>query len=84
MPHTASRVARFLTSEDGPTPVEYAFKVSLLLVACAMMISNVGRAVNTRSTQADTAATPAVSSSDTAPAPATAPAGPSKDAESEG
>jgi pilus assembly protein Flp/PilA len=78
MPCITSRVARFLTSEDGPTPVEYAFKLSLILVACASVITNLGRAVNTRFGQVNTAATSAASGSDTTPAPDPAPPGHSK------
>jgi pilus assembly protein Flp/PilA len=37
-----SRVQRFLISEDGPTAVEYAVMVSLIIVACIAAISTLG------------------------------------------
>ena len=35
-----SRVQRFLISEDGPTAVEYAVMLALILVACITIIGN--------------------------------------------
>jgi len=43
-----SRVQRFLISEDGPTAVEYAVMVSLIIVACIAAIT--GLANNIKST----------------------------------
>jgi len=37
-----SRVQRFLTSEDGPTAVEYAVMLSLILVACITIVTTLG------------------------------------------
>ena len=34
-----SRVQRFLISEDGPTAVEYAVMLALILVACVRIIT---------------------------------------------
>jgi pilus assembly protein Flp/PilA len=34
-----SRVQRFLTSEDGPTAVEYAVMLALIVVACIVSIN---------------------------------------------
>ncbi|MGO9812487.1 MAG: Flp family type IVb pilin [Isosphaeraceae bacterium] len=40
-----SRVQRFLTSEDGPTAVEYAVMLSLILVACITIVTTLGTSV---------------------------------------
>jgi pilus assembly protein Flp/PilA len=40
------RVRTFLTSEDGPTAVEYAVMLALIIVACLTIIGNVGTAVS--------------------------------------
>ncbi|MGO8897460.1 MAG: Flp family type IVb pilin [Isosphaeraceae bacterium] len=42
-----SRVQRFLTSEDGPTAVEYAVMLSLILVACITIVTALGGKVAT-------------------------------------
>jgi pilus assembly protein Flp/PilA len=47
MKNLSQRVQRFLTSEDGPTAVEYAVMLALILVACIAMIRTVGQSVNT-------------------------------------
>ncbi len=36
------RILRFLKNEDGPTAVEYAFMLALILLACISMIALVG------------------------------------------
>ena len=41
-----SRVQRFLVSEDGPTAVEYAVMLALILVVCITVISNLGTSVS--------------------------------------
>jgi pilus assembly protein Flp/PilA len=41
-----SRIHRFLTSEDGPTAVEYAVMLALILVACITIVSQLGSSVN--------------------------------------
>jgi pilus assembly protein Flp/PilA len=41
-----SRVRRFLASEDGPTAVEYAVMLALILVACITIVSQLGTSVN--------------------------------------
>jgi pilus assembly protein Flp/PilA len=38
----ATRVRRFLTSEDGPTAVEYAVMLALILVACIAIVTSLG------------------------------------------
>lgn len=42
----ASRVQRFLVSEDGPTAVEYAVMLALILVACISIIGALGTSVS--------------------------------------
>jgi pilus assembly protein Flp/PilA len=41
-----SRVQRFLISEDGPTAVEYAVMLALILVVCITVITNLGTSVS--------------------------------------
>ena len=41
-----SRVQRFLTSEDGPTAVEYAVMLALILVACIGIVGTLGTKVS--------------------------------------
>ena len=43
----ASCVKRFLTSEDGPTAVEYAVMLALIVVVCLTAIQAVGTNANT-------------------------------------
>ncbi len=38
-------ISRFLTSDDGPTAVEYAVMLALILVACIAIITNLGTSV---------------------------------------
>ena len=38
----AKRVHRFLVSEDGPTAVEYAVMMALVIVVCMTAINSVG------------------------------------------
>jgi pilus assembly protein Flp/PilA len=38
----AQQVRRFLKSEDGPTAVEYAVMLALIIVVCLVAISAVG------------------------------------------
>ena len=53
-----SRVQRFLISEDGPTAVEYAVMLALIIVACIGVVTSLGKTLsNTFSTV--TAALPA-------------------------
>ena len=41
-----SRVQRFLVSEDGPTAVEYAVMLALILVVCITVITGLGTKVS--------------------------------------
>ncbi len=43
---TLKHVTRFLTSEDGPTAVEYAVMLALILVACITAVTTLGGKVN--------------------------------------
>jgi pilus assembly protein Flp/PilA len=36
-------VVRFLKSEDGPTAVEYAVMLALIIVVCLVAIANIGK-----------------------------------------
>jgi pilus assembly protein Flp/PilA len=38
---------RFLTSEDGPTAVEYAVMLALIVIVCLTAIQSVGTKANT-------------------------------------
>jgi pilus assembly protein Flp/PilA len=40
-------VKRFLVSEDGPTAVEYAVMLALILVACITIVTTLGQSVST-------------------------------------
>jgi pilus assembly protein Flp/PilA len=42
MTKLALKIERFLKSEDGPTAVEYAVMLSLIVVVCLTAISAVG------------------------------------------
>lgn len=41
-----NKVHRFLTSEDGPTAVEYAVMLALILVACITVVTSLGQSVS--------------------------------------
>ncbi|HWE39084.1 MAG TPA: Flp family type IVb pilin [Isosphaeraceae bacterium] len=42
----ATRIRRFLTSEDGPTAVEYAVMLALILVACIAIVTSLGQSIS--------------------------------------
>jgi pilus assembly protein Flp/PilA len=42
MQNIAQRLARFLASEDGPTAVEYAIMLALIIVTCITTIGTIG------------------------------------------
>ena len=42
MKSLAQKLQRFLASEDGPTAVEYAVMLALIVVVCLTAISSVG------------------------------------------
>ena len=47
----ADSVKKFLKSEDGPTAVEYAVMLALIIVVCLAAISTVGGEANNRFTE---------------------------------
>ncbi|MHB8898902.1 MAG: Flp family type IVb pilin [Thermoguttaceae bacterium] len=42
----ALKVQRFLVSEDGPTAVEYAVMLALIIIVCLTAISSLGTATS--------------------------------------
>jgi pilus assembly protein Flp/PilA len=54
MKSLVKKVQRFLVSEDGPTAVEYAVMLALIVIVCLTAITNIGtRANSTFQTAAD-------------------------------
>lgn len=47
MKSLALKVHRFLVSEDGPTAVEYAVMLALIVIVCLTAISSIGTNANT-------------------------------------
>lgn len=47
MKNFATKVKRFLVSEDGPTAVEYAVMLALIIIVCLATISALGTVTNT-------------------------------------
>jgi len=41
-----SNVRRFLVSEDGPTAVEYAVMLALIVVACVAVVTSLGKSIS--------------------------------------
>jgi pilus assembly protein Flp/PilA len=41
---SSQSLRRFLGSEDGPAPVEYAVMLALIVIVCLMAISSLGQA----------------------------------------
>jgi len=48
-------VKNFLAAEDGPTAVEYAVMLALIIVVCIAAITTLGKNANTTFTQVGTA-----------------------------
>ena len=44
----SNHVVRFLNDESGPTAVEYAIMLALIVIVCIGTITNVGTRANTR------------------------------------
>ncbi len=42
----AQRIVNFLKAEDGPTAVEYAVMLALIIVGCLIAITSLGTAAN--------------------------------------
>ena len=47
MKNFAMKVQRFLVSEDGPTAVEYAVMLALIVIVCLTAIQAIGTNANT-------------------------------------
>ena len=47
MKSLAMKVQRFLVSEDGPTAVEYAVMLALIVIVCLTAIQSIGTNANT-------------------------------------
>lgn len=47
MKSLAKKVQRFLASEDGPTAVEYAVMLALIIIVCMGAITTLGANANT-------------------------------------
>ena len=43
----AQKMHRFLVSEDGPTAVEYAVMLALIIIVCLTAISSIGTSTST-------------------------------------
>jgi len=43
----AQKMHRFLVSEDGPTAVEYAVMLALIIIVCLTAISSIGTQTST-------------------------------------
>jgi pilus assembly protein Flp/PilA len=50
----ATRIKRFLKSEDGPTAVEYAVMLALIVIVCLTAIQSIGTNANTTFTNVAT------------------------------
>ena len=48
-------VKNFLVSEDGPTAVEYAIMLALIVIVCIGAVQSIGKNANTKFTAAATA-----------------------------
>jgi pilus assembly protein Flp/PilA len=55
MKSLATKVQRFLVSEDGPTAVEYAVMLALIVIVCLTAIRTIGTNANTTFTGVATA-----------------------------
>ena len=47
MKNLALKMKRFLASEDGPTAVEYAVMLALIVIVCLTAIKSIGTNANT-------------------------------------
>jgi pilus assembly protein Flp/PilA len=47
MKSLAQKLQRFLVSEDGPTAVEYAVMLALIIIVCLTAITGVGTSTST-------------------------------------
>lgn len=54
MSNLLSMVSRFVANEDGPTAVEYAVMLALILVGCITVVTNLGATVSSTFGQVNT------------------------------
>lgn len=47
MKNFALKVRKFLVSEDGPTAVEYAVMLALIIIVCLVAITSIGTQAST-------------------------------------
>ncbi len=47
MIHITKKIRHFLVSEDGPTAVEYAVMLALIIIVCLTAINSLGTNANT-------------------------------------
>ena len=47
----ANSVKKFIVSEDGPTAVEYAVMLALIIVVCLTAVSTIGTNANSKFTE---------------------------------
>jgi pilus assembly protein Flp/PilA len=57
MKNIAASIQRFLASEDGPTAVEYAVMLALIIVVCLTAVKAVGTNANNKFTAVKNALT---------------------------
>ncbi len=55
MKNLVSKVQRFLKSEDGPTAVEYAIMLALIVIVCLTAITSIGTNATAKFNEAATA-----------------------------
>jgi len=53
--HIAKTVVKFLRAEDGPTAVEYAVILALIIVVCLTTVTTLGSNANTTYTRVKSA-----------------------------
>jgi len=53
--HFARKVANFLRREEGPTAVEYAVMLALIIISCLVAITGVGTNANKTFTKVSSA-----------------------------
>jgi pilus assembly protein Flp/PilA len=51
----STKVRKFLTSEDGPTAVEYAVMLALIVVVCITVVTQLGGTVSNTFSSANSA-----------------------------
>ena len=54
MKNLAKKLQRFLVSEDGPTAVEYAVMLALIVIVCLTAIKSIGTNANATFTKVAT------------------------------